>query len=229
MRDALVIRHVAFEDLGTLGNLLSHSNYRTHYTEAGRQALPDDKLQSTDLLVILGGPISATDENDYPFLHELHASIARRINANGPTLGLCLGAQIIARSLGAAVYTAKSKEIGWSTLELTAAGQNSCLCHLDNVPVLHWHGETFDLPEGAEHLASTPACMNQAFSIGDHLLGLQFHPEVTAVGLESWYIGHTLELSQAGIDIPNLRYDSRQYAPSLRTAADSMFAEWLDN
>lgn len=229
MRDALVIRHVAFEDLGTLGNLLPRCNYRIHYIEAGQQALPDDKLQSTDLLVILGGPISANDENDYPFLHELHASIAQRIHANGPTLGLCLGAQIIARSLGAAVYAAKSKEIGWSNLELTAAGQNSCLRHLDNVPVLHWHGETFDLPECAEHLASTPACMNQAFSIGDHLLALQFHPEVTAEGLESWYIGHTMELSQAGIDIPNLRYDSRQYAPSLRTAADSMFAEWLDN
>lgn len=228
MRDALVIRHVAFENLGTLEELLPRCNYRIHYVEAGPQALPEDKLQSTDLLILLGGPISANEEKDYPFLRELHAGVAQRINASGPSLGICLGAQIMARALGAAVQPAKSKEIGWSTLQLTATGRNSCLRHLDNVPVLHWHGETFELPEGAEYLASTPACLNQAFSIGDHLLGLQFHPEVTAEGLESWYIGHTVELSRADIDIPSLRRDSRQYAPSLRAVADTLFTEWLE-
>lgn len=228
MREALVIRHVAFEDLGVLAEILLRFEYRMEYLEAGRQQIQNDRLQNTDLLVVLGGPISANDDRDYPFQHELRQALTGRIESRRPTLGICLGAQIIARTLGSAVYAGKAKEIGWSTLELTTAGHRSCLRHLDDVPVLHWHGETFDLPADAEHLASTEICMNQAFSIGQHLLGLQFHPEVTADGLESWYIGHTLELSESGIDITQLRHDSQQYAPSLRTAADAMFTEWLE-
>lgn len=228
MHDALIIRHVAFEDAGLLAGILPRFDYRPTIVEAGRDTTEDRTLQATDLLIILGGPISANDEQDYPFLHGLREGVARRLENSGPTLGICLGAQIIARALGANVYPGKAKEIGWSTLELTAAGRNSCLRHLDNVPVLHWHGETFDLPPGAEHLASTAVCMNQAFSIGRHLLALQFHPEVTANGLESWYIGHTLELSGAGVDIPTLRKESLRHAPALHTAGDALFTEWLE-
>ena len=227
MRDALVIRHVAFEDLGLLADILTRFDYQPRYLEAGREALTDEALQSADIVIILGGPISANDEQDYPFLQRMRESIKRRVDAGRATLGICLGAQIIAKALDAAVKAGSTKEIGWSRLTLTDAGRGSCLRHLEDVAILHWHGETFEIPTQAEHLASTDVCMNQAFSIGHHLLALQFHPEVTAEGLESWYIGHTLELSGAGVDITKLRQESQEYAPVLKNAADAMFTEWL--
>lgn len=227
MRKAITIRHVPFEDLGTLVQFLRHHDYDYSYIDAGREPLPIAELKTTDLLIVMGGPVSANDENVYPFLAELRQIIASRIEHRMPTLGICLGAQIIARACGVAVYANPCKEIGWSPVELTTAGMQSCLRHLQNIPVLHWHGETFAIPEVAEHLAQTALCNNQAFQIERHTLGLQFHPEVTAEGLESWYIGHTVELNQAGIDINRLRQMSRNHAPPLATAADSCFSEWL--
>lgn len=229
MRDALVVRHVAFEDLGLLADVLKRHEYQIRYLEAGRDEFTQEMLATADLLVVLGGPISANDEGNYPFLTIERQAIADRIAADRPTLGLCLGAQIIARALNVGVYPDPAKEIGWSSLTLTAQGNNSCLRHLMDLPVLHWHGESCELPPSAEHLASTEVCSNQAFRIGNQILALQFHPEVTADSLESWYIGHTLELDTAGIDIPTLRRRSHEYAPSLAAAAEGLFTEWLNN
>lgn len=227
MRKAFAIRHVPFEDLGTLAQSLNHHGYDYTYIDAGREQLPVTDLEAANLLIVMGGPISANDENIHPFLTELRQIIANRMEHRMPTLGICLGAQIIARACGAAVYANARQEIGWSPLELTPAGMQSCLRHLQDIPVLHWHGETFAIPETAEHLAQTTICKNQAFQIDRHTLGLQFHPEVTANGLESWYIGHTLELSQAGIDINSLRRMSQDHVPSLAAAADACFSDWL--
>ena len=229
MRDALVIRHVAFEDLGLLADILKRFDYQIRYLEAGRDEFTLETLTTADLLIVLGGPISANDESNYPFLTIECQAIAKRIAAGRATLGLCLGAQIIARALHASVYPGPAREIGWASLTLTTQGKDSCLRHLMDRPVLHWHGEICELPPSAEHLASTEVCSNQAFRIGSQILALQFHPEVTADGLESWYIGHTLELETAGIDIPTLRQQSNEHAPPLTAAAERMFTEWLKN
>jgi GMP synthase (glutamine-hydrolysing) len=227
MKTAVALRHIAFEDPGSLEDILTKAGYRLHLLEAGQDAIEGTLLQDPDLLIVLGGPISANDREDYPFLNENIVMLEQRLHSGKPTLGICLGAQLIAVALGSRIHPMPEKEIGWSPIELTEAGQHSCLRHLDNTPVLHWHGEAFELPRNANRLASTPLCPQQAFSIGNTILGLQFHIEVTASVLERWYIGHTLELAQAGISIPQLRRDSQTHAPVLKSKATTCINEWL--
>jgi GMP synthase (glutamine-hydrolysing) len=136
----------------------------------------------------------------------------------------------MASALGARVYPGTGKEIGWAPLTLTAAGRASPLAPLDvGAPVLHWHGDTFDLPRGAVHLATTDRYRHQAFAWGRHGLALQFHLEVAAPGLERWYIGHAVEIATTrGLSVPVLRSESEHWAPLLAPLAAQCFAAWLD-
>jgi GMP synthase (glutamine-hydrolysing) len=145
-------------------------------------------------------------------------------------LGICLGSQLIARALGERVYASGAKEIGWAPLTLTGAGRESCLRHLGETAVLHWHGDTFDLPEGATLLASTTLCKHQAFAWRGHVLALQFHAEAAGVALESWFVGHTGEIAATpGISVPQLRADTVRWTPSMLTLGTRCFEEWLDS
>jgi GMP synthase (glutamine-hydrolysing) len=145
---AAVIRHVAFEDLGVLAPVLAARGISARYFEAGVDDLGAIERDAPDLLVVLGGPIGVYDEPLYPFLGGEIALIERRLRASAPTLGICLGAQLIARAAGARVYPGTPKEIGFSPLTLTPDGEASCLGELKPAAynVLHWHGDTFDLP-----------------------------------------------------------------------------------
>jgi len=224
---AVAIRHVAFEDLGILGALLDTRGYDIRYLEPMRED-PAEAAVGADLLAILGGPIGAYEDDAYPWLGREVAAVERRLAAGRPTLGLCLGAQIMARALGARVYPGGAKEIGWDHLVLTQAGRDGPLTELDGVPVLHWHGDTFDLPEGARLLASTDRYAHQAFDLGPGVLGLQFHPEVTAEGLEAWFVGHTAEIAAAGLSVPALRAYTAEHAATLKRAGTAMLGRWLD-
>lgn len=230
-KQALAIRHVAFEDAGSFAAVLEQQGYALRYLEAGHDDLADIEAEAADLLLILGGPIGAYEDDIYPFLHDELRLIARRLTARRPILGICLGAQLMARALGARVYPgAQGKEIGWVPLQLTAAGQASPLRHLapELTPVLHWHGDTFDIPAGAERLAGTARYPNQAFAVGNYALALQFHPEVTSAGMERWFIGHACEIgASAGITVPQLRADTSRCAAGLQQQGNAMFAEWL--
>ncbi|WP_242480705.1 glutamine amidotransferase-related protein [Rhodovibrio sodomensis] len=159
---ALALRHVAFEDLGLLAPLLAERGIAARTLDAGVDDLAAVDPLGNDMLVVLGGPIGATDDAAYPWLADELRLIERRLAAGRPTLGICLGAQLIARALGAACYPAPAKEIGWAPVELTEAGQASCLAPLgEGTSVLHWHGDTFDLPSGVTHLAATEICQNR--------------------------------------------------------------------
>ena len=229
-RTARVITHVAFEDLGSFEQILREAGFEVDYLSAGSDDFDQIRPEADDLLVVLGGPISVNDAAEYPFLETELDILGKRLAADRPTLGICLGAQLIARALGANVYPGQHKEIGWSPIQLTHAGSRSALRHLFGVgvDVLHWHGETFDIPEGAEHLASSALYPNQAFSYGK-ALALQFHPEVTARGLEQWFIGHTVEIHQTdGVSVNQLRDDSALYADTLQARAYGFFSEWLE-
>lgn len=219
------IQHLAFEDLDALEDVFYQLGYRVRYFEAGVDDLTK-AMQHTGLTIILGGPIGVYDTEDYPFLQREIDLLKVRLEKNLPTLGICLGAQLIAHALGAKVYAGHAKEIGWSTLQL-ANLPNNILAPLTDVPVLHWHGDTFDLPENATLLASSSLYPNQAFSYGHNILALQFHIEAESHAMEKWLIGHSCELNKAQINIPNLRMESQQYAPSLEQVAPQILQQFI--
>jgi GMP synthase (glutamine-hydrolysing) len=229
---ALVLSHVAFEDLGSLEQPLLDRGFKIEPVNASASRFPLPQAESCDLLVVLGGPISVYDQQDYPFLTSEISCIAQRLAARKPTLGICLGAQLMAAALGARVYPGQNGvEIGWSPLEAAAnAHPPAWFAPLlsPGLSVFHWHGDTFDLPPGSLHLAKTQLYDNQAFAVDNFALGLQFHPEVSAAGLESWYVGHACELNHAGIAVASLRNSAREHSPALQEAAALFWRLWLD-
>jgi len=227
---ALAIRHVPFEDLGSFAPALRDRGFTVAYRDAEIDDLRARDLLDADLLIVLGGPIGVYETRAYPFLAGEITTIERRLKAGRPVLGICLGAQLMAKALGARVYRGRRKELGWGPLEITAAGRLSPLRALGaRAQVLHWHGDTFDLPKHATLLASTKLYENQAFGWGERALALQFHVEATAAGLERWYVGHTLEIATTrGVDVASLRRQTRRAAPRLETQGPLVLAAWLD-
>ena len=227
-RTAIAIRHVHFEDLGVFDGVLCRHGYAVSYCDAGIDDIDGVDPLAPDLIILLGGPIGAYEELTYPFLGQELALLERRLAAARPTLGICLGAQLMARTLGARVYPAPAKEIGWAELQLSEAGRTGPLRYFSEVPVLHWHGDTFDLPEGAALLASTKTCPNQAFSFGRHALACQFHPEVSGRGFERWLIGHAAEIAAvSGISPAMLRRDTERLAQDSGERGVACLSEWL--
>jgi GMP synthase (glutamine-hydrolysing) len=207
---------------------LQAGGYHIRYYDAGCDALTLDPVD-TDLLVVLGGPIGAYELEDYPFIADEIAILRARVAADRPTLAICLGAQILAQALGARVY-AGPKEFGWAPVKLTEAGERSVLRDIGHeaIPVLHWHGDTFDLPDGAERLASTPECANQAFSLGA-TLAVQFHPEVSARHFERWLICNTGQIAlMKSHTVRSLRDQATRYADAAATSGQKWFAAWLE-
>lgn len=227
MKQAVAIRHVHFEDLGTFGPVLEAHGYGIRYVEAGIDDLGAVDTVAPDLLAILGGPLGAYEEDKYPFLVDELALIGRRLASGRAILGLCLGAQLLARAMGADVRPGPAKEIGWAPIALTEAGKAGPLRHLASEPVMHWHGDRFDLPPGAERLASTEICPNQAFAKGPAILGCQFHPEASDMGFERWLVGHANELAAEGLSPNDLRRDAALYGPDAATRGRKVIAEWL--
>lgn len=221
------VQHLAFEDLGALEDLFYQLGFRVRYFEAGIDNLKS-AFEYEGLTIILGGPIGVYETNDYPFLADEIQYLKQRLAKNLPTIGICLGAQLIAHALGARVYAGHAKEIGWSQLDIRYAS-NNILLPLAETPVLHWHGDTFDLPENVTLLASSNVYANQAFQIGTNILALQFHIEVASDSLEKWLIGHTCELRKANINIPKLRSDNEAFAESLEEKSEIIFTQYLKN
>lgn len=227
LRTALAIRHLAFEDLGLIAPWLEARGWRVQVRDAGIDAFDPAEWAAADLLIVLGGPIGAHDDALHPFLAEEVALIRQRLASGRPVLGICLGAQLMARALGAAVAPMAGPEIGYAPLQLSPEGQASPLAALAGQPVLHWHGDRFDLPPGLRSLAATPACDHQAFMAGAHAMAWQFHLEVDAARIEAWLIGHTGALRAAGIDIPALRQEAARQAAGLSRALAAVLDDWF--
>jgi GMP synthase-like glutamine amidotransferase len=174
---AHVLQHVPFEGPGSIGPWLERRG-ATVTTTRFFEHEPLPEASGVDFVVALGGPMSVNDEARLPWLVAEKRFLRDVIGREIPVLGVCLGAQLIAGSLGARVYPNPQKEIGWFPI----ATEADALGLRDGLRVFHWHGETFDLPDGAVGFAATPACRHQAFRIGRHVIGLQFHLETTPAG-----------------------------------------------
>ncbi|XCN73472.1 MAG: gamma-glutamyl-gamma-aminobutyrate hydrolase family protein [Candidatus Electrothrix aestuarii] len=170
-------QHVPFEGLGSIESWLEKNNFTITSTKFfAEPTLPDP--EQVDFLIIMGGPMSVNDQEEYPWLHDELNFIREFIQRDKPVLGVCLGAQLIASAMGSKIYPNKEKEIGWFPIQGSQQQTEGTFSFPASATVFHWHGETFDLPEGATHLAQSEACKNQAFQKGN-AIGLQCHLETT--------------------------------------------------
>ena len=177
------LQHVPFEGLGSIQDWLDKAGYSvtsTRFFESDDLPDPD----AIDVLIVMGGPMSVNDETEFPWLVKEKTFVRAVMDRGTPVVGVCLGAQLIASSLGAVVKPGEEKEIGWFSINAEKHGsefssRDDVFSFPETEEVFHWHGETFDLPAGAVRLASSSACLNQAFQWGERVIGLQFHLETT--------------------------------------------------
>ena len=174
---AHILQHVPFENIGSIASWLEARQATATYTRFFEHyVLPE--LKALDLIVVLGGPMSVNDESTLPWLRTEKEFVRDAVRRGIPMVGICLGAQLIASALGERVYRNACREIGWFPVMATSPAENS-FRFPKKCRVFHWHGETFDLPTGAVLLARSEGTENQAFQIGGHVVGLQFHLETT--------------------------------------------------
>jgi len=172
-----VLQHAWFEGLGSIATWLAAQNAALSYSRFFENpALPEP--HDLDLVIAMGGPMSVNDEAALPWLHDEKRFIREAISHGVPVLGVCLGAQLIASALGARIFPNRQKEIGWFPLEAVPS-VGDAFRFPDKLTAFHWHGETYDLPPDAVHLARSAACENQAFQFGRRTIGLQFHLETS--------------------------------------------------
>jgi len=179
-----VFQHVPFEGPGQLEPWLRDAGC-TLATTRFFEADPLPEIDTIDFLLILGGPMSVTDEDGHPWLADEKDFIRQFVRTGNPVLGICLGAQLVASALGARIRRNPETEIGWFPVEGVPQPDTSSFQFPPSINVFHWHGETFDLPPGARHLARSVACENQAFQVGSSVLGLQFHLETTPESMQA--------------------------------------------
>lgn len=229
----LVFQHVAFEILGTLNPLFKSYGFRIRYVNFGRYPDAEPSLDGYQGLVVLGGPMSSTDEKNFPHLATEMRLIGEALEREMPVLGICLGSQLIARALGAQVAPNPTKEIGWYDVSLTDAGkQDPLFSHFrPTEPIFQWHGDRFEIPDGAIHLAHSPSCDHQAFRYGERVYGLQFHLEVDEALIERWLSVpiHLAELAEleGKIDPDQIRSQTSQLVSRSKELSDQTFEEFI--
>jgi GMP synthase-like glutamine amidotransferase len=178
-------QHVAFEGLGSIEDwILSNGHPLTATRFFNGDRLPD--TADFDMLIVMGGSMSVDDDDAYHWLTPEKQFIRKAVDAGKIVLGICLGSQLVSSALGSRVFRNKEKEIGWFDIELTHEAQESKIFHDlgSRIKTFHWHGDTFDLPEGAILLASSAACKNQAYIYKERVLALQCHFEPTPDSLQ---------------------------------------------
>ena len=224
--------HAPFEGLGSIADWASDMGYEvieTHWY-AGQIAT---QLRQGDFLIVMGGPMGVHDEADLPWLRLEKQTITVALGLRCPILGICLGAQLIAHVLGANVTHNTFKEMGWWPIEKTAAAKATWLWQVlpEKLLTFHWHGDTFALPPNAYPLFASEGCANQAYLAGDRVLGLQFHPEVKAEGIqallkacpEDLTPGKYVQSAEAVLTLPDLTQNRAMLLAMLQGLAE--FAE----
>lgn len=230
MEDILVFQHDPAEELGIFVPVLEEHHLNFAAVRLFEGEIPAEDWENVKALIILGGPMSVRDEERYPFLKWEKAIIRAAVKEQLPILGICLGAQLIAAATGAEVYSGNVQEIGWYPIAMTPEGQmDSIFGYLPEKPtVFQWHSDGFDLPKGAQRLASSLHYDNQAFRIGKNVYGLQFHLEATPKMIEQWMERHWKELAQSPYVSPEkIRADTRSYAQESRYCGERFLGEFV--
>jgi GMP synthase (glutamine-hydrolysing) len=228
MKKGLIIRHVPFEGIAGFRQPVEEAGYVLDRIDVTDPEFARVNFNTPDLLILMGGPMGVYERDAHPWIDCEIDRLASRISLGLPTIGVCLGAQMIAAAMEAKVYSGPTKEVGFAPVALSAAGADSPLRHVEGVHVLHWHGDTFPLPEGAELLASTDAYHHQAFRRGPEVLALQFHAEMGEdPRFEEWLDGSDDYVGQAGLTIEQLRAQHDRPAATAPRPCRSMVAEWL--
>jgi GMP synthase-like glutamine amidotransferase len=228
----LVLQHIACEPPGAYEDVLRGQGWSLMRVELDEgEPLPDWRL--FDALIVMGGPMSANDDAALPWLRAEKGLIAQSVRAGLPVWGVCLGAQLLAASLGARVYTGSRPEVGVCSVELTQAAERdpvfACLPRV--LPTLQWHGDSFDLPEGAILLAGSTRYPNQAFRVGELAYGLQFHLEASEQMASEWLAlpayAEALEQALGPGSADRLLRELRRRADTIQGHGRDAFARWL--
>jgi GMP synthase-like glutamine amidotransferase len=221
----LAFRHVPFEGIGRIQPVLENRGIEFEYADLYDAGSRIPNAADYSGLIFLGGPMSVNDP--LPYLRREEQLILDAMERKQPVLGICLGAQLIAKALGASVYPNGAKEIGWFDIHFTEAARHDPLLAPFDGPetVFHWHGETFDLPQGCELLATSSACRHQAFRANNLTYGLQFHPEVTPGMIADWCTqdencGDVRELEQP--------LDPERNSQRFSEFSHTLFGNWCD-
>lgn len=234
MRKVIVFKHVAHEVLGTLNPQLKKRGFRIRYVNFDRDPDARPTLDRYDGLIILGGYMGVYEADQYPHIKVEMQLIEEALRKNIPILGICLGAQLLAHALGADVRKNHEKEIGWYDISMTEAGkQDPLFGHFRaKEKIFQLHGDTFDIPKSAKHLAYSELCLGQAFSYGQNAYGIQFHLEVDQAMIDRWLElpENIEEMKNSGgkISEEKMREDSLKYLQHSIQLSKGMFQKFLD-
>ncbi len=229
MKRALIIRHVPHEGVAGYRAPVEAAGYVVDRVDVSDPGFSRIDLCEHDLLIMMGGPMGVYEQDRHPWIACQLARLRKRLAADLPTLGVCFGAQMIAAALGAQVYPGPVKEVGFHPVRVHGHAMDGPLRHLVDVPVLHWHGDTFTLPADVELLASSHLYEHQAFRRGRNLLALQFHAEMGEdERFEAWIEEWPGCIQAAGTSEAAFRDAHDRHGPQAVAAGRRVIAEWLD-
>jgi GMP synthase (glutamine-hydrolysing) len=228
VKRALIIRHVPHEGVAGYRQPIEAAGYGIDRVDVTDPAFGSLDLREPDLLVMMGAPMGVYEQERYPWIRCQMHRLALRLAADRPTLGVCFGAQMVAAALGGEVYPGPTKEVGFHPIKVHDNGRTGPLSHLVDVPILHWHGDTFTLPEGVELLASSDLYAHQAFRRGPNLLALQFHAEMGEdERFHSWVEQWPEAVCESCGDVERLRAAHEEHGSRAVAAGRAMIGDWL--
>ncbi len=231
----LVFQHVPYEPLGTLDPLLKERGCRLRYVNFGREPESRPRLEGYDALIVLGGPMNADQISTFPNLLTEMEIIREAVGRDMPVLGVCLGAQLLAKALGGDVSRNALREIGWYDVTLTDAGLADPVLQVfgPRCEVFQWHEDGIALPPGGECLAGSALSEVQAFRFGARAYGFQFHLEVNRPLIERWLTvpahAAVLDEERGRIDPDAIRTRSDQAIHALERLSRATFSRWIDH
>ncbi|MDJ0906795.1 MAG: type 1 glutamine amidotransferase [Woeseiaceae bacterium] len=230
----LVFQHVPYEPLGTLDPLLKDAGFRIRYVNFGRDPTQRPRLDRYAAVIVLGGPMNSDQIDTYPHLATEVDIIREAVDRDMSVLGICLGAQLLAKALGGSVARNPDREIGWYDVELTEDGKSDPVLSTfaSSQEVFQWHEDGITLPPGCVHLASSPASRVQAFRHGEHAYGLQFHLEVNQSLIERWLTVPAnqpiLEAERGNVVPDEIRSQTPSRIAALEDLSRATFSRWVD-